>query len=94
MRRSSSAGSYEGGVQAGNGSAVGSFFTPSGKTGTIFSATHFSASSGVRPRCVGHSASTSTKAKPTRSACTFSAFLMALPARIRCLASKSATRST
>ena len=53
MMRSSSAGSWLGAGQAGKGGAVGSFFTPSGKTGTIFSATHLSVSGGVRPRWVG-----------------------------------------
>ena len=76
------------------GSATSSFFTPSGKTGTICSLTHFSVSSGVMPRCVGHSASTSTNAKPRFSTCSCSAFLIAFCALLRCLASKSATRST
>ncbi len=71
-----------------------SFFTPSGKTGSICSFTHFSASEGVIFRCVGHSASTSTNAKPLPSAWIAIAFLMAFFAFTLCLASKRATRST
>lgn len=76
------------------GSRVSSFFTPSGKTGSIISSTHFSVSSGVFFRCVGHSARTSTKAKPRPSFWIWSALWIAFFARFRCLGLKRATRST
>ena len=60
-----------------HGSAATSFFTPSGKTGSICSFTHFSVSSGVIFRWVGHSASTSTKEKPRPSTWSCSAFWIA-----------------
>jgi hypothetical protein len=77
-----------------HGSRVSSFFTPSGKIGSMHSSTHFSVSSGVFLRCVGHSARTSTNEKPRFSTWFWSALWIAFLARLRCLGLKRATRST
>ena len=55
------AGSKLGSALMNQGSGWRSFFTPRGKMGTMHSLTHFSVSSGLIFRWVGHSDSTSTK---------------------------------
>ena len=81
-------------ARPGTARRLGSFFTPSGKTGTIFSR-HPLLRLERRQAEVGRALGQDLdEGEADPSACSFSAFLMALPARTRCLASKSATRST